>query len=665
MAYRSPRGDVRSVWIGDVRPELDGGRFPVKREVGDTFEVTADILQEGHGGLAARAPLPDSEGHGVARGADGAPRQRPVGRPVPPGGEHPVRLHARGVAGCLPELGRGSPEAPGGRHGRDERAPRGRGAPARRPRARRGGRSPPARGAPGRVRGRDRRRPPCAPPPQRGGRGDPRRLSGPRGGDAVRPGARGGGGPTAGPVRRLVRAVPAVAEPGAGPTRHLPGLHRAAAGDRRHGLRRGLPAADPSDRPELPEGAQQRARGGSRRPGLAVGHRQRARRAQGDRARAGHAGRLPGLPPRRPGPRDRGRARLRAPVLAGPSLGDGASRVVPPPAGRDDQVRREPAEEVPGHLPAELLRPGARGALGGGEGHPPLLDRAGDPDLPRGQPPHQADPVLVLGDRGGPGRPPRRDLPRRGLHAPAGRAGPREGRLHPVLHVLHVAELQAGADRLPHGADARGDGGVLPRELLREHAGHPAAHPAAGRAAGLPDAPRAGGHALVRSTGSTAATSSARTPPFRAPRSTSTPRSTRSRSRDWDAPGNIRAYVDAPQPDPPREPGAPRVPEPRLLRERRRARPLLREAQRGRGERRPRGGEPRSLRGARGGGSACPSTTLGIGSDESFQAHELVTDERHLWRGPSQHVRLDPRVEPAAIFRLERFGQRAYGTPCY
>ena len=53
MTYRSPRGDVRSVWIGDVRPELDGGRFPVKREVGDTFEVTANILQEGHGGLAA------------------------------------------------------------------------------------------------------------------------------------------------------------------------------------------------------------------------------------------------------------------------------------------------------------------------------------------------------------------------------------------------------------------------------------------------------------------------------------------------------------------------------------------------------------------------------------------------------------------------------------
>ena len=60
-----------------------------------------------------------------------------------------------------------------------------------------------------------------------------------------------------------------------------------------------------------------------------------------------------------------------------------------------------------------------------------------------------------------------------------------------------------------------------------------------------------------------------------------------------------------------------------------------------------------------------PLETLGIGSDESFQAHELVTDARHLWRGPAQHVHLDPQVEPAAIFRLERFGQRAYGTPCY
>ena len=50
---RSVRGDVRTVWIGNVWPELDGGRFPVKRKVGDLFEVTADILREGHEALAA------------------------------------------------------------------------------------------------------------------------------------------------------------------------------------------------------------------------------------------------------------------------------------------------------------------------------------------------------------------------------------------------------------------------------------------------------------------------------------------------------------------------------------------------------------------------------------------------------------------------------------
>ena len=60
-----------------------------------------------------------------------------------------------------------------------------------------------------------------------------------------------------------------------------------------------------------------------------------------------------------------------------------------------------------------------------------------------------------------------------------------------------------------------------------------------------------------------------------------------------------------------------------------------------------------------------PLETLGIEADESYQAHDLISDERHLWRGPAQRVRLDPRAEPAAILRLERFGQRTYGTPCY
>ena len=65
---RSVRGDVRTVWIGNVRPELDGGRFPVKREVGDLFEVSADILREGHEALAAvlkYRTVKDTEWHEV------------------------------------------------------------------------------------------------------------------------------------------------------------------------------------------------------------------------------------------------------------------------------------------------------------------------------------------------------------------------------------------------------------------------------------------------------------------------------------------------------------------------------------------------------------------------------------------------------------------------
>ncbi|HLE43476.1 MAG TPA: hypothetical protein VJB36_05640 [Methylomirabilota bacterium] len=60
-----------------------------------------------------------------------------------------------------------------------------------------------------------------------------------------------------------------------------------------------------------------------------------------------------------------------------------------------------------------------------------------------------------------------------------------------------------------------------------------------------------------------------------------------------------------------------------------------------------------------------PLTDLAIGPEERFQAHELIADQRHLWRGAEQAIRLDPRVEPAAIFRVERFPHRDYGTPCY
>ena len=41
------------VAIERVTPELDGGRFPVKRIVGDVLTVEADIFVDGHDKLAA------------------------------------------------------------------------------------------------------------------------------------------------------------------------------------------------------------------------------------------------------------------------------------------------------------------------------------------------------------------------------------------------------------------------------------------------------------------------------------------------------------------------------------------------------------------------------------------------------------------------------------
>src|SRR4051812_29933773 len=50
----SAPASFRSVVIESVTPELDGGRYPVKREVGDSLVVEADVFKEGHDIIAAR-----------------------------------------------------------------------------------------------------------------------------------------------------------------------------------------------------------------------------------------------------------------------------------------------------------------------------------------------------------------------------------------------------------------------------------------------------------------------------------------------------------------------------------------------------------------------------------------------------------------------------------
>ena len=39
---------IRRVVIEGVKPEIDGGRFPIKRTVGESVTVSADIFTDGH-----------------------------------------------------------------------------------------------------------------------------------------------------------------------------------------------------------------------------------------------------------------------------------------------------------------------------------------------------------------------------------------------------------------------------------------------------------------------------------------------------------------------------------------------------------------------------------------------------------------------------------------
>ncbi|MEW6221260.1 MAG: alpha-1,4-glucan--maltose-1-phosphate maltosyltransferase [Thermodesulfobacteriota bacterium] len=49
-----------------------------------------------------------------------------------------------------------------------------------------------------------------------------------------------------------------------------------------------------------------------------------------------------------------------------------------------------------------------------------------------------------------------------------------------------------------------------------------------------------------------------------------------------------------------------------------------------------------------------PIAALGIGPAEVFQAHDLIGEGRYLWQGAKSYVRLDPAASPAQIFRLRR-----------
>src|SRR5437868_11963747 len=79
-----------------------------------------------------------------------------------------------------------------------------------------------------------------------------------------------------------------------------------------------------------------------------------------------------------------------------------------------------------------------------------------------------------MADPRGPAAAPRRDLPRRSLYPAEADEGLGQAGLHPVLHLLHVADAEMGAGTVSQRADALSGTGFLPTEFLRQHPGYPA-----------------------------------------------------------------------------------------------------------------------------------------------------------------------------------------------
>ena len=51
---QKPADGRKRVVIEGVEPEIDAGRFPIKRITGDTVQVEADVFADGHDHVAAR-----------------------------------------------------------------------------------------------------------------------------------------------------------------------------------------------------------------------------------------------------------------------------------------------------------------------------------------------------------------------------------------------------------------------------------------------------------------------------------------------------------------------------------------------------------------------------------------------------------------------------------
>src|SRR5258706_2523980 len=70
---------VGAFHIEDVYPQIDGGRFAVKRIAGERIEVWADVYRDGHDVVAAALLWPPRRGPGMRRRAQNPHRHDRLG----------------------------------------------------------------------------------------------------------------------------------------------------------------------------------------------------------------------------------------------------------------------------------------------------------------------------------------------------------------------------------------------------------------------------------------------------------------------------------------------------------------------------------------------------------------------------------------------------------
>ena len=255
-------------------------------------------------------------------------------------------------------------------------------------------------------------------------------------------------------------------------------LHRAAARDRRDGLRRPLSDADPSDRPDQPQGPQQRADRRGRTipaaPTRSVGARAATTRSIPNSARSRiSAASSP------PATSTAWRSRSISPCSARPTIPGSSSirewfsagrtaRSSTPRTRRRSTRTSSTSTSAPARMPARCGTRCATSILF-------WIDqgvRIFRVDNPHTKPLPFWEWLIREVQR----RASRRDLPRRGLHPAEADEGRSPSSASPSpTPTSPGAPSKLGARAIPDRADALSRARVLSPELLRQHARHPAA----------------------------------------------------------------------------------------------------------------------------------------------------------------------------------------------